>query len=340
MNKESFLDLLDRYQQNKCSDSEKLFVEQWYESLNGEDLLSLSSTELSKMSDRVLLRLHANMQRRTDAYTKHAINWRFTGIAASVTIAMLCSLLYAISYNNSERAFKNLLAGSTMMVADNNSDTLRTVMLSDRSRITLQPHARLSYPTVFSAQRRTVYLKGDAFFAVSKNHKKPFYVYNNNLVVKVLGTSFFVKEAGSQVSVRTGKVQVNENTERKLFAFGKEQTKGVLVTPNQKAIFDTKHHQINKMLVDVPLPLSVAYQQPDNISFNFNETSLKDIFAALSKAYGISLVLEDENISGCTFTGDIAHKGLHEQLNLICQSISGSYSIKGTTILIKGKNCN
>lgn len=353
MNKESFLDLLDRYQQNNCTENEKLFVEQWYESLNREDHAALTSTEVTKMGDRILLRLHANMERRTMLHsesgiqseqlrkTSRNISWYKMGIAASITIAVICSFLFTFNYNNSENAFKDENSEGVLLSKINTSGSALTVTLSDHSKVILQPNAEITYPAIFKKSSRNIYLKGDAFFAVSKNPKKPFYVYNNKLTVKVLGTSFFIKEAGAQVSVRTGKVAVNENTNCRLFSFRKgKKAKGVLLTPNQQAVFDSDVHELKKTLVDKPLPLSVINHLPEAISFNFSETSLKNVFSALSKSYGIEIELEDQKVNDCTFTGDIDNKDLYEQLNLICESISGSYHINGTSILIKAKHCN
>lgn len=341
MNKESFVDLLDRYQQGNCTERERHFVEEWYGSLNNEDHLLLTSTELSNMSDRILLRLHANMERQTKTHPHFYINWYKLAVAASITIAMGATFLYTFNYNYAERSFYKENTGCTMLSKMNMSDSLETVTLSDRSQVTLQPHAKITYPSVFSKLKRVVYLKGDAFFSVHKNPQKPFFVYNKNLRVKVLGTSFLIQEAASQVSVSTGKVEVNENTSRNLVTLpGTKKTAAVYVTANQKAIFNDGRHQINKTLVEQPKPLYILNHQPATTSFNFSENSLKEVFNTLSTAYGIEISLEDPKINQCTFTGDLNQKGLYEKLSLICQSISGSYTIKGTTILISGINCN
>lgn len=340
MNKESFLDLLNRYQQGNCTENEKSTVEAWYDSLNKEETQMLDAADLSTMSDRILEKLYAHMPPET-IVIRHQANWYKISIAASLALAMLCTFLYTYNRNNAERVFNSEIKGSTLISKTNHTDKTIIVKLSDRSLVTLQPQAKITYPAVFAGHSRIVYLHGNAFFSVSKNPKKPFYVYNKNLQVRVLGTSFFVDEARAQVSVSTGKVQVNENTNRSLFSFpGKKQVKGVLVTPNQKAIFDDDHHQIERTLVDQPKPLYILNKQPECTRFIFSETNIKDVFDTLSKGYGISIKLEDAAVYKCTFTGDLENKSLHEQLNLICQSISGVYHIKGTAILITGRGCN
>lgn len=341
MSKKSFLDLLDRYQQGNCTERERFLVEEWYGSLNNEDHLLLTSTELSQMSDRILLRLRANMERQVKKQPAFHINWYKTAIAASITIAMICTFLYTFNYNYAERSFYKQNAGTAMLSQTNHTGKDMTVVLSDRSQVILKPNAKISYPSVFRNNQRVVYLNGDAFFKVSKNREKPFYVYNKNLKVKVLGTSFLVQEAEAQVSVSTGKVEVNENANRELISFpGKKRAASVLITPNQKAVFDEHHHQLITTLVEQPKPLYQLNHQPQAISFNFSENTLKDVFDTLSGAYGIEISLEDPKIYQCTFTGDLDNKNLEEQLNLICQSISGKYTVKGTKMLVTGQNCN
>ncbi len=62
------------------------------------------------------------------------------------------------------------------------------------------------------ATNRDVYLSGEAFFEVTKNPDRPFRVFANEIVTKVLGTSFTVRsfenDTTIQVIVRTGKVTV------------------------------------------------------------------------------------------------------------------------------------
>lgn len=340
MNRTSFLDLLSRYQQGHCTENEKLFVEQWYESLGEQDQVNLSALDLFNMSERVSDRLFQNIPQTANPI-RRTINWYKMGVAASIGIVLACTAIYAYNYNNAEAAFKKDNIGSELISKTNTSTKVLRVELNDHTVVTLQPNASITFPAAFSKDKRMVYLKGDAFFSVTKNPDKPLYVFNNKLRVRVLGTSFFVRDAAGQVAVSTGKVEVNENTGRRLFTFlKKKQVKGVLVTPNQKAVFDEQHEQISKTLVDKPLPLATLNHTPSAINLKFSETSLAEIFELLSKVYGITINLKDPETSKCAFTGDINNKGLYEQLDLICQSISASYTVKGTEISITANNCN
>ncbi|EDM35640.1 putative anti-sigma factor [Pedobacter sp. BAL39] len=356
MNKKSFLDLLDRYQHQHCSENEKLFVEHWYESLDQEDVVLLNETELSAMSDNIINRLYENIAHQPRSFvadsslsqpvlpltettqaTVRSINWTRVSVAASVAIAFIASFLYVMNYNSSRHYFERDNKSSVLMSSVNNSDRPITLKLSDSSMVTLQPGAGITYPVKFAVAERRVFLHGDAFFSISKNPKRPFLVYNNNLRVKVLGTSFYVREADAAVSVRTGKVQVNENSCRRLFHMPGKKTPGVLLTPNQKAEFSANRHEIRKSLVEKPEPLkhlSTGHQQ-----MVFSESPLSRVLATLASTYGVTISMENQIPSECTFTGDISRKELFEQLSLVCQSVSGSYEVKGTEIIVRAGDC-
>ncbi|WP_431294254.1 FecR family protein [Pedobacter sp. P26] len=336
MNQKSFYDLLSRYENGNCTEAEKLWVDKWYHNLNNQNFKDLSSTALEEMQVNTWLNIN-NVESKSTPALKVRRRWPKFAIAASIIIAFFIAGLYLSNYNHAEQSFIDENKGLTLISKTNESDSSLLISLSDESTVILKPQANIIYPKVFAANKRTVYLKGSAFFSVSKNPKRPFYVYNQKLVVRVLGTSFWVKSSTdklqAQVEVRTGKVQISENQKSSLFTFDKEKlAKPILLTPNQKGIF--ADHKLNKTLVTKPIPLAEAYNLPTSLSYNFKEESIKEIFKTLSEAYGIEIKLDNEQISTYTFTGDLSKKGLYEQLDLICGTISSKYYIQGTSIVV------
>ena len=91
----------------------------------------------------------------------------------------------------------------------------------------LNAETELRYPVQFNGKERVVYLKGEAYFEVSKNKEKPFLVQVDDMSVKVYGTEFNVNTYNNIETVLvTGSVSMNQG--------GKE----VLLKPNQKGVFD------------------------------------------------------------------------------------------------------
>ena len=65
--------------------------------------------------------------------------------------------------------------------------------LSDGTKVWLNAETQLRIPTAFVGTERRVFLKGEAYFDVTKNDKQPFIVETDLGEVKVYGTQFNVK---------------------------------------------------------------------------------------------------------------------------------------------------
>jgi transmembrane sensor len=265
-------------------------------------------------------------------------------MAASIAglIAIATYFLFTV-YSNRQTSSQASQLTKNMIEKVNRSGAAMTIMLEDSSVVTLQPGSMLNYPAHFLSDKREVHLDGEAFFDIRKNAGRPFLVYHNNLVTQVLGTSFTIKadkqKKQVEVSVITGKVQVYENK-----TIGNNHTKnsGVILTPNQKAIYKEEDKQFMATLINDPVPVAnnsisaAALAQ----TFSFEEAPLQKVLPALEKYYGIEIVVENDRIYQCLFTGDISNHGLYTKLDIICESVKATYEIVGTKILIKGKGCN
>jgi hypothetical protein len=229
----------------------------------------------------------------------------------------------------------------TRKVAERVNDTKDplTVEMEDGSVIVLKPGSSLKYPRHFQPARREVYLEGEAFFQISKNVKRPFFVYNKNIVTHVLGTSFTIKADNKnkqlEVSVRSGKVEVYEKKTKE-----SAQNNGVILLPNQKVVYHQETRQFIASLVDTPLPLLKENESKDDSTSAYEDVPLLNVLTSLEDAYGIEMIVENENLYNCLFTGDISKQNLYKKLDLICRTVDGSYELVGTKIMIRGKGCD
>jgi len=64
--------------------------------------------------------------------------------------------------------------------------------LPDGTQVWLNAASSITYPTAFAGRERKVRITGEAYFEVAKNADWPFFVEENDLVIKVLGTRFDV----------------------------------------------------------------------------------------------------------------------------------------------------
>jgi ferric-dicitrate binding protein FerR (iron transport regulator) len=67
---------------------------------------------------------------------------------------------------------------------------------------------------------------------------------------------------------------------------------------------------------------------------------LENIIPELEKLYQIKIVLGNEKMLNCRFTGTFDNVKLEEALEIIKFTFNASYTQSGNTYTIKGKGCN
>ncbi|MBO9611151.1 MAG: FecR family protein [Dyadobacter sp.] len=345
--------LLLKYREGKCTPAEKDRIHAWYDQVqSGVPQTELSDTEKSVLKARMWSAIQH--ERKASGRAKpflprlSPIAVRMFASVAAVLVVSL-SLFYFFSNKPAPEAVADdallLEADQAALVSTaNNTARPMRIQLGDSSEVTLAPGAGLTYPRNFSATKREVQLTGDAFFNITKDSHRPFFVYSGKLVTRVLGTSFWVKEGGEerqmQVEVVCGKVSVFENesigTDEPASQTKHQFNKGVILTPNQRVTYFEESGHLMTSLVDKPVLLTAHVELPPAI---YKNTALPEIFQRLKDAYGVDIVVSGDAVNECTFTGDLTNMSLFEQLDLICQSNDGSYQVQGTRILISAAGC-
>lgn len=343
MNKQAFKQLLKRYIDDTATAQERQLVDYWFESLvvENEEVITSSNTEdweklEAKLWDKIQMQTEEKpmvekIEKTTILRTVWHNNTMRWGIAASIALLLGIGLYFLVQYYAPNQALVSY--SSDEIVTLNTSKKIQNIRLEDGSKVRLYPQSKLVYPSQFTAEKREVRLEGEAFFEVSHQPHKPFFVIANEVVTKVLGTSFYIKANKNtkvEVAVKTGKVAVSEQTPHNI------RDNGVVLTPNQKVIYYTEDKHFVTGIVEKPEVLST---EKEIVSFDFKNTTLAQVCQSLKKSYGIEIVLESEAISACNLTGDLTKMDMYQQLDVICQSIGATYQVKGTTILISGKGC-
>ncbi|HEY0271892.1 MAG TPA: FecR domain-containing protein, partial [Chitinophaga sp.] len=67
---------------------------------------------------------------------------------------------------------------------------VRSLTLSDGSRVVLRAGSRLEYLPAFTGNSRSVKLVGEAYFDIAPDKKHPFIIYTGKVKTTVLGTAF------------------------------------------------------------------------------------------------------------------------------------------------------
>lgn len=223
----------------------------------------------------------------------------------------------------------------------NDTDKPVRILLAENSVITLYPNSSIKYPNPFEPTKRVVFLNGKAFFEISRNPKKPFWVHSDKLSTQVLGTSFmvnsFAKNADASVQVRSGKVSVYLHKDlNSIKQLGNSNLAGVVLTPNQQATIAGTDERLVKSIVSEPEPVTA----PANESFIFEETPLKEVLRTLSDAYGISFTYDEKTLQNCYLTANLTEESLFEKLDLICRITHSRYEMVDAQIVIHSEGCN
>jgi len=269
--------------------------------------------------------------------------WWFA--AAAIVIGLVVTTGYFLRSEHkrsAEFAYHVVTPAKHLIESVNTSEKTISLTLPDQSVVELAPDSRIAYPNNFDSNNtRDVYLSGEAFFKVTKNPARPFRVFANEIVTKVLGTSFIVRsfEADTviQVTVKTGKVSVYSQANKTKLDDSSSQYSGIILTPNQELVYKRLEQQFLKSLL--ANPAEIIPRGGDQENMVYDEAPLEKVFGQLGKNYGINIVYDVELLKKCTVTADLRNESFYRKLDLICKAIGADYEIIDGQIVIVTKGC-
>lgn len=201
-------DILRRYWTGKCTNEEIRMVKIWMEAGQPEEKYPVGS-DLDKNALKEDLWTSLAGQTGINHSIDHAGANRIirSGTGSWLTYGMIAaSLIFVILwvYTRPAAVKRNEIVYRYIEVPNGQT---KTVILPDGSKIQLNSGSSIRFPNRFDDSVRHVVLKGEAFFIVSKNQKKPFIVETDRTHTRVLGTRFNLRDYKNEVS---GSVTVEE----------------------------------------------------------------------------------------------------------------------------------
>jgi transmembrane sensor len=302
------------------------------------ELYHINQTEISQdHTDAIWQRIDTTIQEERNSLK--FLNWiNFRSIAASVSLTAVLSMLW---YFYSKNATNGFLAPQKSEIVwqevENHQPQVMEIKLSDGSTVHLQKNSKLKYPKSLSdSPVRQVVLEGVAKFDIHKDPERPFLVYAQGLVTKVLGTSFVVKALPNDtkvtVSVNSGKVSLYSNQNK---SDARSKTSSIVLTPNQQAVFEKKTTTFSKSVVENP----AVIEKSRTLSFNFKNTPATQIFKNLEEAYGIEVLFDEDIMAHCKLNIDVTQEDLYEKLNVICKVLNAKFEMIDAKIIIYSNGC-
>lgn len=291
MTQEEAAALLQKYLDGNATTKEMALVEDWYGNLNAGAELSASR----KMQIRAEMLNHIKSATHTD--TSKKLFYQVFKVAALILVTLSVGLYFWKS--KADPGHSDLLTVSTT------STQKKKVLLRDGTMVMLEPSSSMQYPAGFSATKRQIkLLRGDAFFEVAHEEKRPFSVdLQSGLGINVLGTSFQIWQGEAKklirVVVSTGKVSVHQQN----------KTLAVL-TKGDEFLFD----KITGVSSVMPSP------KPAVVKILFNGHSLKDVIQKLEYVYSIRVQVIDIRMLKLKSTAEFNSKqSPSEILDILCR---------------------
>lgn len=196
-----------------------------------------------------------------------------------------------------------------------------TITLSDGTRVWLNAASKLTYPTAFNGNERTVELLGEAYFEVAKAANRPFRVKAGALSINVLGTGFDVMAYPDEKYIHTtlveGSVQIDDGHTIKL------------LHPEQQAVADLKAGTLAVKAANIDQTLAWK-----NGLFIFNNADFEGILREISRWYDIEFINQAGN-NNELYGGSISRNAkLSDVLKLLSTASSLHFKIEGRKVTI------
>ena len=267
------------------------------------------SRQLALTSTKDENRAWQKFQQRIHPVSVRRAGFGWMRIAASLIILAGLGLLTYWIFNDRTKEL-TVVAQKTVL-----NDTL-----PDGSVVTVNKGSSISYLPKFKGETRQVSLKGEAFFNVTPNKKKPFIISANDVQITVVGTSFNVKTSNgnTEVVVETGIVKVTR------------AGKTVELRANEEVTVGTKDSILTKEKVSDQL-----YKYYRTKEFVCNDTPLWKLVDVINEAYNSHIVIGNPALQDMSITTTFNNESLEQVLNVISITFNIKVIKEGDNIILQ-----
>lgn len=198
------------------------------------------------------------------------------------------------------------------------------VRLPDGSTVVLNVDTRLRIPRDYGNRARTVYLEGEARFAVEHDERRPFVVHTSSLVAEDLGTVFGVRAYpnASSATVVVAEGLVDFRTASSPGPAGAER-----LEPGHLARVDANGRVEVDRNADPTEYLAFADGR-----LVFRGTPLRDVVAQIGRWYDLDVRLVDPELASIPLTASFQHEPVPHVLDLIALTLDLRYEREGRVV--------
>lgn len=264
----------------------------------------------------------------------------FVKIVAVLIVGILTASLFFYLNRNQGHTPELAATRYEVIVPDGQKSSL---VLPDGTKVMINAGSKLFLPKEPESDRREVWLDGEAFFQVTKNHRLPFFVHTSDINVKVLGTTFNVRayndEKITEATLLEGKVMLNTT---------KSKGQDVSLSPNHKAIFvkskdvelgASLYREFGENIKVGQILVSNKINPESAISWTQGKLTFEDeyfdvIVRRLERYYGVHIHVMDESLKNIKYTGTIKNISLDQALRALQATAHFKYTFKNQDVTI------
>ncbi len=205
----------------------------------------------------------------------------------------------------------------------------RQIVLPDGSTVVLHAGSTLDYPSSFPENSREVSLKGEAYFDVKHDNKKPFIIHTGTVRTIVLGTAFNISSDSNRVTVSVTGGKVRVETGKKVLAE---------LAPNQQVVYNVPRDTAERKIVNAE-QLVTNWTKRDML---FDGDTFGGIAGVISQRYGVTVKFKNPALARCQIVASFSGtETLEHVLQTLCTIQNASYTKnpEDQSIELDGKGC-
>ncbi|WP_375582631.1 FecR family protein [Cyclobacterium xiamenense] len=268
-------------------------------------------------SDSTLKRF-ADKQDRISYHASHQI-YRIAGILVSVFVL---GILYSLTHQHPEQ---EPVAVPLIFEEHNAPPGVKSILtLQDGSKVVLNSGSNLRYVKNFAADKRELFLMGEAFFEVAKDSLRPFIVKTGPVSTRALGTSFNITAYDNEpldVSLLTGKVNV-------VLDFEKPQE--IMLKPGEGLNVSISKQLHNKHRVEEEKVLAWTRK-----TILFEQTPIGEAIRVLENWYGVKIKVRNRPEKGVLLSGKFVDQTLEGVLEGLSYSARFEFQVNKDRVTLK-----
>jgi len=249
--------------------------------------------------------------------------WLLSIAAAAIALIVLSVSFYFFRINIPGNTTTRL----TELKTKNGS--IAKIRLADGTLVTLNALSTLSYPKNFIGKTREVFLSGEAFFDVAKDHNHPFIVHTNQSDIQVLGTAFDIKSYKNdpqfEATLFRGSIQATLKD---------NPTVKVILKPTDKLLIQHISYSLTKeTYFDDSNTLNIETAWMNN-KLVFKNEPFEQLANSLERKYGNNIIFKNDLLKSIKFTGEFEKEDINQILLSLQIVTRFNYKISGNNIYI------